>query len=188
MPVLKWLRPFLGDATSLAAAESGKAARKGSMTQPENSDGKTTSSFTKPKIVTCDGLGALEEDIQRAIAYRAYELYESRGRNHGRDMEDWFLAERELIKPANVQITDSSGQLSVRASVTGFNASNIQLGVSPRRLIIWGEAAKPGVSRGKIHMLGEINLPVEVDPEKAAASVSDEVLEFAAPRDKSSAA
>jgi HSP20 family molecular chaperone IbpA len=158
------------------------------MTQPENGGEKSSLSSTRPRIITCEGLGALEEDIQRAIAYRAYELYESRGRNHGRDMEDWFSAEKELIKPANVQIADSGGQLSVRAGVAGFNARNIQLGVSQRRLIIWGEAANPGVTRGTIHMLGEINLPVEVDPRKAVARVSDEVLEFRAPREKSGAA
>ena len=30
------------------------------------------------------------------ISRRAYELYEQRGRDHGHDYEDWFLAEREL--------------------------------------------------------------------------------------------
>jgi hypothetical protein len=31
-----------------------------------------------------------------AIARRAYELYESRGREDGQDQEDWFQAEREV--------------------------------------------------------------------------------------------
>lgn len=30
------------------------------------------------------------------IAERAYELYEARGREDGRDMDDWLEAEREL--------------------------------------------------------------------------------------------
>jgi hypothetical protein len=30
------------------------------------------------------------------IARRAYELYEQRGAEHGRDLEDWLLAEHEL--------------------------------------------------------------------------------------------
>jgi hypothetical protein len=30
------------------------------------------------------------------IARRAYQLYEERGGEHGRDLEDWFQAEREL--------------------------------------------------------------------------------------------
>jgi hypothetical protein len=31
-----------------------------------------------------------------AIAHRAYELFETRGCEHGRDWEDWFRAESEL--------------------------------------------------------------------------------------------
>jgi hypothetical protein len=31
-----------------------------------------------------------------AVARRAYELYEQRGREHGRDWDDWFRAERDL--------------------------------------------------------------------------------------------
>jgi Protein of unknown function (DUF2934) len=34
----------------------------------------------------------LEDQIRR----RAYELYEARGREHGRDLEDWFRAEAEV--------------------------------------------------------------------------------------------
>jgi hypothetical protein len=33
-----------------------------------------------------------------AIARRAYGLYEGRGREHGRDLDDWLRAERELLK------------------------------------------------------------------------------------------
>lgn len=36
---------------------------------------------------------AIDDD---AIARRAYEIYESRGRIDGRDVEDWLQAEREL--------------------------------------------------------------------------------------------
>ena len=31
-----------------------------------------------------------------AIALRAYELFEERGREPGRDVDDWLLAEHEL--------------------------------------------------------------------------------------------
>ena len=33
------------------------------------------------------------------IARRAYERFEARGREHGRDQEDWFEAERERRNP-----------------------------------------------------------------------------------------
>ncbi len=47
--------------------------------------------------------GPAEEAARRAeaqqdrIAQRAYELYEQRGRQEGRAMEDWLQAERQLV-------------------------------------------------------------------------------------------
>jgi outer membrane protein TolC len=35
-------------------------------------------------------------DFER-ISRRAYELYEQRGRQEGRDLEDWLDAERQLV-------------------------------------------------------------------------------------------
>jgi hypothetical protein len=32
------------------------------------------------------------------IEFRAYRMYLERGGEHGRDVEDWLLAERELLK------------------------------------------------------------------------------------------
>ena len=38
----------------------------------------------------------MSQNVNEKIAQRAYELYMSRGGEHGRDMEDWFRAEREV--------------------------------------------------------------------------------------------
>ena len=35
---------------------------------------------------------------QDIIRERAYELYESRGRESGQDEQDWLRAEREILK------------------------------------------------------------------------------------------
>jgi hypothetical protein len=37
------------------------------------------------------------EDVLKAIQMRAYEIWLLRGRQHGRDHEDWMLAENEII-------------------------------------------------------------------------------------------
>jgi hypothetical protein len=34
---------------------------------------------------------------QELIRARAYELYESRGRENGQDEQDWFRAEQEIL-------------------------------------------------------------------------------------------
>ena len=36
------------------------------------------------------------QQVHLAIASRAYELFETRGCEHGHDWEDWFRAESEL--------------------------------------------------------------------------------------------
>jgi hypothetical protein len=43
------------------------------------------------------------------IAQRAYEIYERRGREQGADMEDWLMAERELMLGLTSRRTDVAG-------------------------------------------------------------------------------
>lgn len=38
---------------------------------------------------------------QEHIARLAYELYEQRGRQEGRDLEDWLEAEQQVIDPSD---------------------------------------------------------------------------------------
>jgi hypothetical protein len=45
-----------------------------------------------PRLITSAPPKNIEEQIRR----RAYELYEARGREDGRDLDDWFHAESEI--------------------------------------------------------------------------------------------
>lgn len=40
----------------------------------------------------------LPASIEEQIRRRAYELYEQRGREDGRDLEDWYRAEAEVAQ------------------------------------------------------------------------------------------
>ena len=46
----------------------------------------------KPTTVLQDELAFTE-----AVRSRAYELYESRGREDGHDLDDWLLAEQQVL-------------------------------------------------------------------------------------------
>lgn len=37
-------------------------------------------------------------NLQEQIRFRAYELFEKRGGEHGRDLDDWLQAEVELLR------------------------------------------------------------------------------------------
>jgi len=44
--------------------------------------------------------GQVRPDPER-VAHRAYQRYQSRGGEHGRDQDDWFEAERDLTEESN---------------------------------------------------------------------------------------
>jgi hypothetical protein len=42
--------------------------------------------------------GTQPQNLEEKIRQRAYELYEERGREDGRDFEDWLRAEEEITQ------------------------------------------------------------------------------------------
>jgi hypothetical protein len=43
----------------------------------------------------------LSVPLEEQIRFRAYELYEQRGKEHGREMEDWLQAQSEVVRSAS---------------------------------------------------------------------------------------
>ena len=64
--------------------------------KPQKIDNIAVSKGLPAKVVTM----AAPAPSQDTIRERAFELYESRGREPGQDEQDWFLAEREILKRA----------------------------------------------------------------------------------------
>jgi HSP20 family protein len=126
-----------------------------------------------------------------ALARRAYEIFDGNGRPMGRDLDHWFQAEREMLHPVNVKITETEGALEVKAEVPGFNEKELEIGVEPRKLAITGkrETSKEE-KKGKAvytesssdQLLRIIELPAEVDAAKAAATLKNGVLEITLPK------
>jgi HSP20 family protein len=131
-------------------------------------------------MVVADGLANLIEAIEHTIAYRAYELYEARGREGGHDLEDWIRAESELVRPIPVEITEAEDRLTVRAQVPGFSAEEVTVGIEPRRVIIWGKKeSSAGMEPPQAHQdqfLRVQDLPGEVDPAKMTATLRGGLL------------
>ena len=144
----------------------------------------------RPKIVEAGDLAGLLDSIYHAIAYRAYELYEARGRQDGHDIEDWFHAESELLRPVKVDVRDLGDYLAVHAEVVGFAAKELTLGVEARRVIIWGQktqAAQGQTPRSiQEQILRSVDLPVEIDPKKTAATLKGGALDITLPKITSS--
>lgn len=58
---------------------------------------KPTPRTPTPQRATKQAVG-FTADLQEQIRRRAYELYEQRGREDGRDLDDWLQAESEVTK------------------------------------------------------------------------------------------
>jgi HSP20 family protein len=131
------------------------------------------------------------EDNFNAIARRAYELFESNGRAFGRDLENWFQAEKELLHPVPVNITEADESFDVKAEVPGFNEREIEIGVEPRRLMITGKReTKKEEQKGKAvcaeccasQVLRTVDLPAEIETDKVTATLKNGVLEVTLPK------
>ena len=129
--------------------------------------------------------------LQEAIARRAFELFEARGALHGRDLDDWFRAEKDLLHPVHLEITDTDDALTVHAEVPGFEAKELEVSVDPQRITISGkrkstEEKKTAKTVYKEQCSNEIlrvaNLPVEIEAAKATATLKDGVLELRMPK------
>ncbi|MBZ5532089.1 MAG: Hsp20 family protein [Acidobacteriia bacterium] len=130
-------------------------------------------------------------DIFKAIEKRAYEFFEQRGRENGRDLEDWFKAENELFKPTAVEISDKDNSVVVRAQVPGFTAEELEIDLEPSQLIIRGKQEKEtedtvdttvySESRSK-EIFREVPLPFNVVAEEGVATLTEGVLEITAPK------
>lgn len=132
------------------------------------------------------------QQVQLATTRRAYELFETRGREHGHDWEDWFRAETELLRPVSVAMSESEDRISVRANVLGFEANELKVSIEPRRLTILGEK-QLGVTETEGRKVGltawypdqilqVIDLATDVTAENAVVEFQAGLLKFELPK------
>jgi HSP20 family protein len=131
------------------------------------------------------------EKTYESIARRAFEIFDNNGRWLGHELEDWFRAESELLRPVHLEIAETDENLTVRAEVPGFSTNEIKLDVEPRRLTITGKhEAKEETKKGKTvysersanEILRVVALPAEIDSSKASATLKDGVLNIEMPK------
>lgn len=125
------------------------------------------------------------------IEKRAYELFEGRGREEGHDLDDWFNAESELLKPVPLEIKEEEKELKIRAEVPGFKAEELEIDLEPSVLTIKGsqkteaEKKEKGAVYSETHekeIFRRIPLPVNVLPDEAEANLKNGVLQINVPK------
>jgi HSP20 family protein len=151
---------------------------------------------TEEKPVTITPIEKVTERINKmsqAITQRAYEIFEGNGRRFGRDLDDWFRAEMDLLHPVHVNVVESGENLEVKAEVPGFSEKEIEVSIEPRRLTITGKRETETTkeeNKGKTvysefcsnQILRIVDLPASVDAEKTTATLKNGVLQLTMPK------
>lgn len=131
------------------------------------------------------------KEIYQSVAGRAYELFERRGCEDGHDWDDWLRAEQEMALSVRLELVNYDDELGARAEVPGFSEKDVQVSLEQRRLVISGKKQqaferKTGETvystRSANEIFHTVDLPAEVDPEKATATLRDGILSVRMPK------
>jgi HSP20 family molecular chaperone IbpA len=145
------------------------------------------------KLLPEDRFFTTMADLHRLIARRAYGLFAERGFEDGHELEDWLRAESELVKSISWEVSETEDAITVKATLSGYSAKEIEIHVDPTRLFISGQQReKSGQKKGQTirseQRLNQIfrgmELPSLIDPEKVRASLSSGELQIELPKIK----
>ena len=144
------------------------------------------------KLCSSEELLKLNQELHDRIAHRAYELFEKRGRQPGREVDDWIQAENEIRHSCRHEVTELPDSFVIHGDLPSrFTPDGIKLSIEPRRVMVSGEQqisalysegataqTKPLTRRiFRVH-----ELPADVDPARSKAILSGERLEIVMPK------
>ena len=155
------------------------------LVQPRNSN-RTLVQFPETRSILSD-----LDAITNEIAQRAVGFFSTRGTD-GRDLEDWFRAESELLIPVPVELSESDSSFNIKAEVPGFTTKELSVRAEGNSVIIEGKKEEKKEQKdGKQVTYSEvsarklfrrIDLPSGLNPEGVAAQLTNGILELTIPK------
>ena len=124
--------------------------------------------------------------VLQAIARRAFELHESAGSRHGRDHDDWYQAERELVVLDSQLRVEADGlSLMIQIPIEAENGTHILASISPRSILLLtvpDSSTVDGCGRFDLRDLVRVlSLPQEVIPEQVTTCLDEHGLRLRLP-------
>jgi HSP20 family protein len=142
--------------------------------------------------ITLDDLFKHMSEWSNRIAKRAYDFFAASGFTNGHDLEDWFKAERELLKPVALEVKEAPDEFIIKVEMPGFNADDLNIEVNGSHVIIEGsheihddkhekeQTIQPERSCAQVYR--SIELPTQVLADSAKAALKNGVLELKLPK------
>jgi HSP20 family protein len=150
-----------------------------------------TKSTAGPIFVEAEKLLEQMYNLTQSVAKRAYEFFEERGGQIGHELDDWFRAEAELLRPVPFELKEDEKQFTVRAEAPGFKPSDIKISAEGQQLLIEGKTEENKEEKSEQTVFSErrsnrfyrsLALAAEIDPALATASLKDGILEIQLPK------
>ena len=132
-----------------------------------------------------DDLGRLHDLIRQ----RAYEIFLGRDRLAGSDLDDWLLAEQELVLRPAIELRQRDGHIELDAAVTSGDPTDLDVRVGPEDILISSrigstrEMREAGVDADEVSahtLFGSVHLPTRIDPTTVEAEWRDGLLHLTA--------
>ena len=116
--------------------------------------------------------------IRAALAKRAYELFELRGREHGLHLEDWVIAEQELV---HQNLNGNSSGFCILVDCPRDPGIITILSVTSRSLLVFQSRA---MAAHNPELIAVHLLPENIHPEQTAVDAVDGVLQVHLPKQR----
>ena len=141
-------------------------------------------------IVVCDNedpIRAEEDQIQARIRERAFEI--SLERSHaGREIDDWLLAESEVVMSPPVEVAERDGSIIVRMLAAGVDPQNLTIMATRDRILIKADFRHDHESDAQIHacefrstmLFRTVYFPHPIDARSLHAQITDGMLRITA--------
>ena len=127
--------------------------------------------------------------MQNQVMRRAYDIFERNGHPFGGDFDHWIQAEQELLWKPAIEIHENDGKLVLEAAVSGVDAKDIDIEVTPEDIVLKAETHhQHDEKKGTLHMcefesgsmFRSIHLPRRINPDKVKAELKNGMLRVTA--------
>jgi HSP20 family protein len=131
------------------------------------------------------------EDLRSRRAQRTVELFTDRRRSSGAKLDHGFPARQGVVSRPQTAIAETDTHVEVRVALPGFQSDEVTVFVEPRTITISGRRKKQtptaneyvkysDISTGEVFR--RLQLPMEVNPDRARAALRDGILSLILPK------
>ncbi len=112
------------------------------------------------------------------VRRRAFELFEGRGGELGRELEDWLRAENDVFGEARVDFQEKPGQFVITVTLPGFDVHQARVSATPTEIAIHASRKDEG---GTCEVYRRFELPKPGRTDQVTARLENGALHIVAP-------